>query len=144
MTFLMTRGNSGKDASLVFVSTFESSVWSRAGNYCSQAEHDQSSCSSSSPGVALELFWADWDGAHVADTCLSQDGTWNQPETDLTGLLTRTRLHAGRYTTGQHKQDCCSPLWACSGSYSWQLRSPSEPALKAVLHTHKKKKIKQP
>lgn len=53
-------------------------------------------------------------------------GVWagcrDRPETDMTGPLTRARLHAGSNAAVQHKQDFCSLHWACSETHSWQLR----------------------
>lgn len=49
-------------------------------------------------------------------------GCWDRPETDMTGPLTRTRLHAGSSAAVQHKQDFCSLFWACSKTHSRQLR----------------------
>ena len=53
-------------------------------------------------------------------------GCWDRPETDMTGPLTRSRLHAGSNTAVQHKQDFCSLQRACSETHSWQLRSLSQ------------------
>lgn len=53
-------------------------------------------------------------------------GCRDRTETDMTGPLTRARLHAGSNTAVQHKQDFCSLHWACSETHSWQLRSLSQ------------------
>lgn len=61
-------------------------------------------------------------------------GCRDRPETDMTGPLTRARLHAGSNTAVQHKQDSCSLCWACSER---QLRSFSQRALKAMLESQR-------
>lgn len=60
-------------------------------------------------------------------------GCRDRPETDMTGPLTRARLHAGSNTAVQHKQDFCSLHLACSETHSWQLRSLRQCVLKATL-----------
>lgn len=59
-------------------------------------------------------------------------GCRDRPETDMTGPLTRARLHAGSDAAVQHKQDFCSLLGARSETRSWQLRSLSQSALRAT------------